>query len=201
LLLAGALVVITAGAVVGTGLLRKLGGGAVSGSAPVFATYTPGPTPTVVPGYTEYKSAQSQFVLNYPQAWSQSNTNDTSQGTPDYLDTFAQAGASLKVERSPAFDAATDLGIIQGEVQGGQNAGLTLTETRSAAGIAVIGGEQWTRREYDVSGQGGKEHLAIFSCHHEGHGYAIVLRSPAGSYAQVYSTTFKTMLGSFRFTT
>ncbi len=199
LLVALALAMIVGGAMLGSMLLRRIGGSAPT-AAPTFATYTPGPTPTVVPSYKQYVSAQSNFVLNYPQDWSQSNANDTSQGQPDYLDTFAQGSGSVVVERSPAFDTASDAQIIQGEVRGGQQAGLTFTETTSAAGTVAIGGEQWTRREYDVSSQGNKEHMAIFSCHHEGRGYAIVLRGPASSYPQLYSNTFKIMLSSFRFT-
>jgi hypothetical protein len=202
LLVAIGLAIIAGGILVGGRVLHRLGlGGASSIGTPTFATYTPGPTPTVAAGFKQLASTPSAYVLNYPQDWSQSSQNDTSQGQPDYLDIFAQGGASVTIERSPAFDPAADTDIIQGEVRGGQQAGLTFTETTSAAGLAAIGGEQWTRREYDVNGQNGKEHMAIFACHHNGHGLAIVLRAPAASYAQLYSTSFKTLLNSFRFTT
>ncbi len=200
-LLAIALAVIAGGIIVGPRVWHKLGvAGGASTSAPTFATYTPGPTPTVVAGFKQLASTPAAFVLNYPQDWSQSSQNDTSQGQPDYLDTFAQGGASVTIERSPAFDSIADTDVIQAEVRGGQQAGLKFTETTSAAGLAAIGGEQWTRREYDVTSQNGKEHMAIFACHHNGHGFALVLRAPADSYAQVYSTSFKTVLSSFRFT-
>jgi hypothetical protein len=200
LLLVVALAVVVGGVLLGSGLLRKLNGGTSAPTAPAFATYTPGPTPTPVAGFKDYKSTQSQFVLNYPQAWSQSSANDTSQGQPDYLDTFAGSSASMVIERTPGFDPVTDLDIINGEVRGGQQAGLSFSETTAAAGVFAIGGEQWTRREYDVTGKNGKEHMAIFACHHLGHGYAIVLRGPADQYAQLYSTSFRTMLATFRFT-
>jgi hypothetical protein len=200
LLLVMAVAVVAGGALLGTGLLRKFTGGSSVPTVTAFATYTPGPTPTPVAGFKEYKSIQSHFALNYPQAWSQSSANDTSQGQPDYLDTFAGASASMVVERAPGFDPVTDLDIIHGEVQGGQQVGLSFTETTSAAGVFAIGGEQWTRREYDVTGKNGKEHMAIFACHHLGHGVAIVLRGPTDQYAQLYSTSFKTMLATFRFT-
>src|SRR5258706_1470310 len=106
------------------------------------------------------------------------------------------------VEQAQSFDAANDQQIIQGEVAGGQTAttGLTFTATASSAASTNVGGEQWTRKEFDVTQANQPTlHMVILSCHHAGHGYALLLAAQSTGFAQTYTNTFQKVLSSFRF--
>jgi hypothetical protein len=39
----------------------------------------------------------------------------------------------------------------------------------------------------------------ILSCHHAGHGYALLLAAQSTGFAQTYTSTFQKVLSSFRF--
>jgi len=208
LVVAIALAMIAGGVVVGPRLLARLGGTAGGASAAhPFTTYTPGPTPTPIAKFKEFVSAQSHFVVNYPADWSSPYPqNDTSHGQYDYIDTLSKADPYMRVivEQAQSFDAATDQQIIQGEVAGGQTTttGLTFTATASGAASTIVGGEQWTRKEFDVTqANQPKLHMVILSCHHAGHGYALLLAAQSTGFAQTYTSTFQKVLSSFRFST
>jgi len=167
-----------------------------------FVAYTPGPTPTIVPNYTFFQSSRSAYILNYPKVWSLKEEAATATGNgADRLDTFAQRDgvAMLRVEQADSFAAATDNQVIDAELANGRQQGITYNEAASANTMASIGGEQWTRREFDVTSNKVKYHMAILSCHHQGHGYVIVLVSAPADFAKLDSTIFQTMLSSFRF--
>lgn len=204
LVVAIALAMIAGGVVAGPRLLARLGGTAGGASAThPFATYTPGPTPTPIAKFKEFVSTQSHFVVNYPADWSSpSPQNDTSHGQYDYIDTLSKADPYMRVivEQAQSFDAATDQQIIQGEVTGGQTTGLTFTATASGAASTNVGGEQWTRKEFDVTQANQPTlHMVILSCHHAGHGYALLLAAQSTGFAQTYTSTFQKVLSSFRF--
>ena len=180
-------------------LLSKLPGAAPT-NAHVFATYTPGPTPTPVASYKEFSSDHSRYVLNYPEKWTAQTSSQPNTGY-DYVDSFSQQSphAAVIVEQAAAFTNLSDADIITAEVNGGKQAGRTFAETAAASSVMSIGGEQWTRREYDVSDGTTKLHMAILTCHHAGRGYAIVLVATPDAFAQDDTSVFKTVLNSFRF--
>ncbi|HZC77852.1 MAG TPA: hypothetical protein VE258_08900, partial [Ktedonobacterales bacterium] len=83
---------------------------------------------------------------------------------------------------------------------GGQTTGLTFAATASDAASTNVGGEQWTRKEFDVTqANQPKLHMVILSCHHAGHGYALLLAAQSTGFAQTYTSTFQKVLSSFRF--
>lgn len=163
-----------------------------------FIQYTPGPTPTPLPNYQLYQSAASAYIVTYPKDWTLKQSTDGG----DYLDTFAPKGdiPYLKVERATGFDVLQDSQIVDAEKQGGEQAGETFAETNGAAAIVHIGGEPWTRREFDVTTKdGSKLHMAILGSHHAGHGYAIVFAAAQGDFAALNTSTLQSILASFRF--
>lgn len=182
-----------------TAILSRLPGATHTNTHP-FATYTPGPTPTVVPHYKEFSSDSALYVVNYPAQWAEQTSNQPNTGY-DYVDTFTGQNpyAAVIVEQAAAFANISDADIVTAEVNGGKQAGRTFTETQAASGTVNAGGEQWTRREFDVSDGNTKLHMAILTCHHEGRGYAIVLVATPDSFAKDDSTVFHTVLNSFRF--
>ena len=195
---------IGAGVVLAPKVMSRFGGtkGSDLDTQPPFATYTPGPSPTPLAKYSDYVGKHVQFAINYPKEWSSAESSDASQGQSDYVATFTQPApqAALLVEQSGAFDAVGNDELIHDEVLAGQNGGSTFTETIGSPARALIGGEQWLRREYVVVAKDGtKLHMAILSCHHKGHGYVIVLVSLPQNFAHDDQTTFQSMLSTFRF--
>lgn len=187
-------------------LLHRGGGGNTS-APPVFATYTPGPTPTVRPNYKLYVNTNAKYIIEYPSAWNIQNDNSTSAGY-DYADLFEQQNpmATVGVESAQAFTALSNAQIIQAEINGAKQGAkpTVLTFTQIGSDVTVsVGGESWTRQDYSVTGGNSNSvtlHMAILATHHAGRAYAIVLYSAASSFVQNDSGVFKTMLGTFRFT-
>lgn len=180
-------------------MTRTIGQSGRSSAAPnsTFIAYTPGPTPTTLPNYMLYQSDTSAYIVNYPKDWTLKKAADSG----DYTDTFsAKEGLPyLSLERATSFDPLQDSVIVDAEVSGGKQAGETFKETSGAA-IVHIGGEAWTRREFDVTTKDGAQlHMAILGCHHMGHGYAIVFAASQGDFAALNTSTLQPMLTSFRF--
>lgn len=194
---------ISSGVLVAPKILSHFGftQGGTGDTQPPFATYTPGPTPTPPPNYVEYVSKHLQFAIDYPKGWS-TGESSADAGKTDWVDTFRQPSpqAEILVERSTGFDTIGNDEMIHAEVLAGQSDGSTFTETTTAPVHALIGGEQWLRRDFDVTAKAGaKVHMGILSCHHQGHGYVIVLTSLPQNFAHDDQTTFQTTLGTFRF--
>ncbi|HEX8036922.1 MAG TPA: hypothetical protein VF510_23900 [Ktedonobacterales bacterium] len=194
---------IGAGVLVAPKLLSRFGGANGNGldTQPPFATYTPGPTPTPPAKYVEYVSQQLHIALDYPKEWSKSEA-PADAGKTDWIDTFTQPApqAALLVEQSSGFDAIGNDELIHDEVLAEQSEGSTLTETTTTPLQALIGGEQWLRRDFDVTPKGGsKLHIGVLSCHHLGHGYVIVLISLPQNFVHDDQTTFQSILSTFRF--
>lgn len=194
---------IGAGALVAPKLLSRFGGVSTNGldTQPPFATYTPGPTPTAPPKFVEYVSRQLQFAIDYPKEWSK-DESAADAGKTDWVATFKQPvpQAALLVEQSTGFDAVGNDEMIHDEVLAGQSDGSTFTETTATPVQALIGGEQWLRRDFDVTTKvGTKLHIGILSCHHVGHGYVIVLISLPQNFAHDDQTSFQSILSTFRF--
>jgi zinc-ribbon domain len=193
-----ALVILVAGVVLVPTILSNLHHGGATTSGSTFVAYTPGPTPTPAPNYAYFPSKRSAYILAYPQSWTAKE--QPAQGD-DNLDTFAAVGGVplLNVEQAGAFANLSDSAVILSEVQSGQKQGATYTEDTAVATTAAIGGEQWTRHEFDVTNGGAKFRMAILSCHHHGRGYVLVLVSAPADFAKLNSGAFQTMLASFRF--
>lgn len=184
-------------------ILSHLRGASSATCAPSTASATPVASATPQANYKLYTDKQAGYSLPYPTAWSASSGTDTSQAQTDDVTHFAQSSpnAVFTVEHTPQFDCATNTEIITSEVQGGQQAGETFTETPSASGTQTVGGEPCMRKEYAVTTQNKSSlHMAIIGCHHQGKGYGFVIYSDATTYTQVSSGAFQTMLSGFRFT-
>jgi hypothetical protein len=195
-------VVVVVGATEGRQLLSRLRHPGTTGTtAPPFATYTPGPTPTPLANFKQFVSTRSQYVLNYPAAWSVNSSSDNNNGY-DYVDVFAQQSpyAAVIVEQAQVFGPITDADIITAEVNGGKQNGQTYTPSSNTALTATYGGETWTLSEYNVTKGATSLHMAILACHHAGHGYAVVLVSTSADFAKQNTQFFLPLLGSFRFT-
>jgi hypothetical protein len=192
------LVIVISGVLLVPFILSNLHRGGATTSRSTFVAYTPGPTPTPAPSFTYFQSKRSAYILAYPQSWTAKE--QPAQGD-DNLDTFVAAGGVpyLNVEQAGAFAGRSDSNVISNEVQSGQQQGATYAEDTAAATTAAIGGEQWTRHEFDVTNGGAKFRMAILSCHHLGRGYVIVLVSAPADFAKLNSGAFQTMLASFRF--
>ena len=195
-----AMVVVIIGVSQRSAILERLPGGAPQTNAHPFATYTPGPTPTPVPNYKEFSSDNALYVLNYPAKWVEQTSNQPNTGY-DYVDTFIAQNpyAAVIVEQAAAFANISDADIVTAEINGGKQAGRTFTAAPGGPTTVAIGGEQWTRDEFDVSDGTTKLHMAVLTCHHKGRGYAIVLVATPDTFAQDDTTVFKTVLNSFRF--
>lgn len=168
---------------------------------PPFATYTPGPTPTPPPKYVEYVNQHLQIAIDYPKEWSKSESS-ADAGKTDFVVTFTQPTpqAALLVEQSSGFDSIGNDEMIHDEVLAGQGDGSTFTETTTTPAHALIGGEQWVRRDFDVTTKtGSKLHMGILSCHHLGHGYVTVLVSLPQNFVHDDQTTFQSILITLRF--
>lgn len=203
-------VLVGAGAVLGPHYLRgtKIGS-QLSRHVPFLkvqqtpqSAFTPRPLPTVLPGYTQYTDPSSHFALNTPQGWLTRPNDATTSGQPDHTVLFSSKdGAStFAVEQSAIFSSLSDDAVVQGEITPLQQAGDTVTEITPTAAPRTFGGEIWQHHEYEVVVKGTKEHITVYATHHAGKAYAIVLASPANTYATVASGTFEKMLGSYRFT-
>ncbi len=182
-------------------ILSRLPGAAQTSAHP-FATYTPGATPTPVATYKEFSSQNSRYVLNYPGQWSAQTSSQPNTGY-DYVDTFTQQNpyTAVIVEQAAAFANIADTEIATAEINGGKQGGRTFTDTPAAAATMNIGGEVWTRREFDVTDVKTSTtlHMAILTCHHGDRGYAMVLVATPDAFAKDDGTVFKTVLNSFRF--
>lgn len=194
---------IGAGALFAPKLLGRFAGASTSGldAQPPFTAYTPGPTPTAPPKYVEYVSQQLHFAIDYPKEWSKGESS-ADAGKTDWVATFTQPTpqAALLIEQSTGFDAIGNDEMIHDEVLAGQSDGSTFTETTTTPVHALIGGEQWLRRDFDVTTKAGtKLHMGILSCHHQGHGYIIVLVSLPQNFARDDQATFQSILSTFRF--
>lgn len=196
---------IGAGVLVAPKLLSRFGGAKTNSldTQPPFATYTPGATPTAPPKYVEYVSQQLHIAIDYPKEWSKGESS-ADAGKTDWVDTFTQPApqAVLLIEQSSGFDAIGNDEMIHDEVLAGQSDGSTFTETTTTPARALIGGEQWLRRDFDVTTKtGAKLHMGILSCHHLGHGYVIVLVSLPQNFVHDDQTTFQSILSTYRFLT
>ena len=169
-------------------------------TAPAFATYTPGPTPTVLPKFKQYASKNAAYVLNYPDTWTLSSINTPSGGLPDYADTFEQGNppAAFAVERAQIFDPLSDHDAIQSELRAAEKQGFSFTRAGTTTTVSA-GGEHWTREEYDALYKGNKLHYAFLATHHLGHSYVIALAALPDDFAKEDSGSFANILATFRF--
>jgi hypothetical protein len=188
----------------GTSLLSRIRGGSpISDNAPPFVAYTPGPTPAPPAGYKEFDSPHSLYVLDYPQSWSTSSSSSGAGGHFDYIDEFTRTSplASVVVEETGAFSSITRSEIIQAEVQGANAGGRTFTQISNSITTVEIAGEQWIRADYLITETDGtKFHMAIFACHHNQRGYALVLLDLPDTFSQDTGTVFEPILNTFHFT-
>ena len=195
--------VVAGGIVVAPRLLNRLHPSATTSSTlcTVKGAATPGTPPTPDAHFKQFTSARSQYGMNYPETWTVEPQQKVANGY-DYIDiyTLPNSSTSASIEQAQAACALTDSAIIQGEVAAAQQQNITFTETTSAAQTQTIGGEQWQRREYDVSDKGVSLHMVILACHHQGRAYVIVLVSKTTSFKQDDSGIFEPMLKSFTFT-
>lgn len=194
---------ISSGILVAPKLLSHFGltQGNTGDGQPPFATYTPGPTPTAPPQYARYVNQHIQFAIDYPKVWSVGEASADS-GKTDNVVTFKRPTpqAVLIVEQSSGFDGISNDEMIHDETLAGQNDGSTFTEITTTPAHALIGGEQWLRRDFNVVTKAGTTlHMGILSCHHQGHGFVIVLVSLPQNFANDDQTTFQSILTTFRF--
>ena len=184
------------------------GGGSSSspGVSSTFATYTPGPTPTVLANDKQFSSAQSQYILNYPASWKVANNSNAAGGQYDNYDSFAPTSdiPSIGVEQAGQFSASSDQQIIQSEVDSVKAAATQnhQTETITQIGSDVpqtVGGETWQRAEYTIVSGSVTLHMSLLACHHNGKGYAIVLLDTANNFQADDQNIFAPTLKSFRF--
>lgn len=176
------------------------GVGPTSASTTCAAQQTPNPQQTPTSGYTTF--ATTAYTLQYPTGWQQTAQTGTGGGQCDAVYLFAQGAGVDKfiVEQSATFGPATDTQVIQSETQSAQSQGSSFSEITSAATTQSIGGEEWQRREYQVTNKtGAKLHVAILAGHHNGAGFAIMLISGDASFSKDDTTTFEPMLRAFQF--
>jgi hypothetical protein len=166
-----------------------------------FATFTPGPTPTIVANFKAFQSDRSKYSIIYPEVWNATSSERTTQGQYDYIDTFAlqESPSRLLVEQAGAFSAYTDQQIVQDEVSNATQNGVTFTKADSPAPTQKVGGATWTRADYSVNANGNPVHMTLLACHHSGRGYVIVLVSAAGEFSNDDQAIFEPMLGEFIF--
>ncbi len=169
--------------------------------APAFATYTPGPTPTVLPNYKQYADATTGYILNFPQDWTNRADMRTSGGQPDASELFQSADgfSTFGVEQAAAFATASDDTIVRAEITPLSADGNTVTELTPVPAPRTIGGEIWQHHEYKVTVKGVDEHVTVFACHHAGKPFAIVMISTTQQYANTDTAAFEPMLSTFRF--
>ena len=202
LVLVGALV---AGiVVVGPRVLEKLHPSATNTSSSLCVpsgAATDGSVPTPDSHFKQFTSSRSRYGMNYPETWTVEPQQKVASGY-DYIDvyTLPNSSSSVSIEQAQAACALTDINIIQGEVTAAQQQNITFTEVTSAASSQTISGEQWQRREYDVSDKGVTLHMVILACHHQGRAYVIVLVSKSTTFTQDSTGIFTPMLKSFTFT-
>ncbi len=180
--------------------LRGQGQQTAGNTAQPFATYTPGPTPTVLPNYKLFTGQQEGYLVNYPSNWTVRSDDKPGSGH-DHIDTFQSTTTAsvYSVEQASTFDNFSDEDILNGEVRGAEQNGATFTLAPGTAASQVVGGENWLRREYAVSYQGKALHMVILVCHHHGKGYVIVVSTLDKDYASEAQKYFTPMLQSFRF--
>jgi len=184
------------------GLNGASGSPSAPGTTSAFATYTPGPTPTVLPNDKQFSSTQSQYMLNYPASWGVQNNSNPTGGQYDNYDTFAPTNKipTIGVEQAGQFGAWSDQQIIQSEVNSVKATAKTVTVTQIGVSVTQsIGGESWQRAEYTVVNGGTTLHMSLLACRHNGKGYAIVLLDTANNFRADDQTVFEPTLKSFRF--
>ncbi|HEU5348155.1 MAG TPA: zinc-ribbon domain-containing protein [Ktedonobacterales bacterium] len=177
---------------------------APASSSPLCAPAGPASTgalPAPSTHFKQFTSARSHYGMNYPETWTVEPQQKVASGY-DYIDVFTlpQSSTSVTVEQAEAACALSDINIIQAEVAVAQQQKITFTENTSTATTQTIGGEQWQRREYDVSDKGVTLHMVILACHHQGRAYVIVLVSRTTTFKQDNTGIFQPMLKSFTFT-
>lgn len=162
---------------------------------------TNGAVPTPGAHLKQFASSRSRYGVNYPETWTVEPQQKAASGY-DYIDVYTLPNSStlVSIEQAQAACALSDVNIIQGEVSAAQQQNITFTESAAAARTQTIGGEQWQRREYDVTDKGVTLHMVILACHHQGRAYVIVLVSRATTFAQDDTGIFEPMLKSFTFT-
>lgn len=168
---------------------------ASSGSATV------GPLPTPPAHFKQFTSSRSRYGVIYPETWTVEPQQKAASGY-DYIDvyTLPNTATLVNIEQPEAACALTDINIIQGEVAVAQRQNITFAEDTAAARAQAIGGEQWQRREYDVTDSGVSLHMVILACHHQGRAYVIVLVSKTTTFTSDDTNIFEPMLKSFAFT-
>lgn len=162
---------------------------------------TAGVQPTPGAHEKQFVSSRSKYGVNYPETWNVEPQQKVANGY-DYIDVYTLPNSTtlVSIEQAQAACALSDINIIQGEVAAAQQQNITFTANISAARTQTIGGEQWQRREYDVSDKGVSLHMVILACHHQGRAYVIVLMSRTTTYTQDNTGIFEPMLKSFTFT-
>ncbi len=173
-------------------------------TVPSFATYTPGPTPTVLPNDKLNTSQSLRYNMDYPTTWELSSlTNTTPSGQTDLLDVYTAPGsvARITIETGTVFANLTNAQAIQGEVTNAEQVGAQFTPISSATRTQQIGGQTWLRQEYSVTltKTHTQLHMAILATNHLGREYVITLTGDASEFTQDDSATFEPMLTSFRF--
>jgi len=196
--------VVAGGIVLAPKVLNRLnpsGGTASSALCTASGPATNGAVPTPGAHLKQFASSRSRYGVNYPETWTVEPEQKAASGY-DYIDVYTLPNSSslVSIEQAQAACALSDVNIIQGEVAAAQQQNITFTESTSASRTQTIGGEQWQRREYDVTDKGVTLHMVILACHHQGRAYVIVLVSRTTTFAQDNTGIFEPMLKSFTFT-
>lgn len=160
-----------------------------------------GTVPTPPSHFKQFTSARSFYGVNYPETWTVEPQQKVANGY-DYIDvyTLPNSSTSVSIEQPEAVCALTDINIIQAEIATAQQQNITFVEDTAAATTPKIGGEQWQRREYDVTAKGVSLHMVILASHHQGRAYVIVMVSRTTTFKQDNTGIFDPMLQSFTFT-
>lgn len=196
---------IVAGAIaVAPRVLNKLNPSGATASSPLCTASGPatnGTPPTPGAHLKQFASSRSRYGVNYPETWTVEPQQKAASGY-DYIDVYTLPNSSslVSIEQAQAACALSDVNIIQGEVAAAQQQNITFSESAAAAKTQTIGGQQWQRREYDVSDKGVTLHMVILACHHQGRAYVIVLVSRTTTFTQDDTGIFEPMLKSFTFT-
>lgn len=154
-------------------------------------TSTVAPTPTTDPGFAFCSTCASNgFMVEYPQAWTQGTTSDTT----GILFTNPSAQDQYAAFKTPGITKQTANDLVISDLQ------TNFHVTPSSLSTTTIGGETWAYAiaQYQ-SPSNVNEQVQVFATVHQGKAYIIELQASAKQFADVNNLYFEKMLGSFQF--
>jgi hypothetical protein len=164
---------------------------ACGGTGGTTSTATPPPTPTPTPTVATYTG--NGYTLSYPPSWTYK-----AEGPVVLFTSSSDSYATFAVASHPALPITNVEKELNAALKALQSQANYKQDTTVPSTVSV-GGDSWTQAGATADQNGQNIKTVALADQHSGKIFVITLTAKSDSYDQVYSSVFKPVLDSFKF--